>query len=146
MASLFSDNEKNAIESMLNDVHDTFKKSIYVYIEEVTSIDFSDTQFNPIYGRSFNQAKTSKDKKLTKHTVEARVFYDSQKDNEFIEDIGAGSSENIIRIKVNYDAKELIKNASVIEVDDERYSLISDAEAIGPFSNTYWKIYLKRDG
>ena len=146
MASIFSDSEKSGIESLLDDVHDTFKKNIFVYVEEITSVDFSDTQFNPIYGRSFNQAKTAKDKKLTKHTVEARVFYDSQKDNEFIEDIGAGSSENVVRIKVNYDAKELIKNASVIEVDDERYSLVSDAEAIGPFNNPYWKIYLKRDG
>ena len=87
MASIFSDSEKSAIESLLDDVHDTFKKNIFVYVEEITSVDFSDTQFNPIYGRSFNQSKTAKDKKLTKHTVEARVFYDSQKDNEFIEDI-----------------------------------------------------------
>ncbi len=146
MASIFNDSEKSAIESILDDVHDTFKKNIFVYVEEVSTVNFSDTQFNPIYGRSFNQAKTVEDKKLTKHTVEARVFYDKQKDNEIIEDIGAGSSENIIRIKVNYEAKELIKNASVIEVDDDTYSTMSDAEAIGPFNNPYWKIYLKRDG
>ena len=146
MASIFNEAEKSAIEGLLDDVHDTFKKNIYVYVEEVTSVKFSDIDFNPLYGRSLNQAKISKDKKLTKHTVEARVFYDKQKDNDLIEDIGAGSSENTVRIKVDYEAKELIKNASVIEVDNDRYSVVSDAEAIGPFSNPYWKIYLKRDG
>ena len=145
MASIFNDEEKASIESILSDVHDTFQKDVYVFIEEVTSIDLSDDSFNPLYGRSLNQAKAPEDKVLTKYTVQARVFYYRYNTNEIIEDIGLPSSENIVRLKIDEDAKELIKNASVVEIDESLYSVVADPEAVGPFQNKYWKVYLKRD-
>ena len=49
MASIFSDSEKSAIESLLDDVHDTFKNNIFVYVEEITTVaDNNDTDLNNI--------------------------------------------------------------------------------------------------
>ena len=37
MASLLTDAEKTEINSALSDVHDTFARDIYVYVEEASS-------------------------------------------------------------------------------------------------------------
>ena len=38
MASLLTDAEKTAINSALSDVHDTFARTIYVYVKEASSV------------------------------------------------------------------------------------------------------------
>jgi len=143
-SSIFTDTEKAAIADLLDNVHETFKKNIYVFVEEATSVGL-DTNYNPLYNRYKDQSKAVTDKVLKKYTYEARVKYFKKSDEQVLNDTGLPSSENVIRIKVNNEAKEKIKIASSIEVDGEKYSVISDPEGIGPFSIEYYKIYLKLD-
>ena len=116
MASLFTDDEKNAFANCLADVHDTFKQDVYVFIEEASSVGV-DTNYNPLYGRYKDQARVVTDKVLTKHTIEARVKYFKKGEEDLRLDIGLPSTENVIRLKVTSDGKEKLKNAVHVEVD-----------------------------
>ena len=68
MASLLTDAEKTAINSALSDVHDTFARTIYVYVEEASTMP-SELNFNPLYGRNKNVSKISSEETLTKHSL-----------------------------------------------------------------------------
>ena len=74
MASLLTEAEKTAINTALSDVHDTFARDIYVYVEEASSVP-AELNYNPLYGRTKNTASIpSVDRVLTKHTFAARIF------------------------------------------------------------------------
>lgn len=146
MASLFTTAEKSSIESCLQDVHDTFARDIYAFVEEAQSVG-SNTNYNSLYKRNTTTARVVTDKILTKYTVSARIFYPKQNDEEEMRDINLPSAEMLCRIKVTAADAETINKASVIEVDGENYSVISDTKAIGPFRvlTDFMQIYLKRN-
>jgi len=73
MASLFSDDEKAAIREVIDDVHDTFKREIYAYVEKASYTAFN-SDHNPLYGRNDNESRALPTR--TKHTIEARVHYE----------------------------------------------------------------------
>lgn len=135
MASLFSDSEKDGINDLLNDVHDTFRREIYAYIEQATT-EPQNNNYNPLYGRTLNQARVTTNIVREKFAILARVFYPKPNDRERLKDMPTPSSELLCRVKITPDDLETLKKASVIEVDDENYKLDSDAKFIGPFDVT----------
>jgi len=143
MASFFSDEEKSSIESIFDDLHDTFKRDVYVYTEIILEESFSSSDFNANYNRAKDLSKPRTT--VSKTTVSARVHYERWNPDDLLGDTGLPSSENIVRLKVDRSGYELIKNATFVEIDEERYSLISDSQVIDPFTENYYRIYLKRD-
>jgi hypothetical protein len=73
MASLLTDAEKTEINSALSDVHDTFARDIYIYVEEASSTP-AELNYNPLYGRTKNAAKISSETTLTKYTYGCSYF------------------------------------------------------------------------
>ena len=147
MASLLTDAEKTAINSALSDVHDTFARNIYVYVEETSSVPV-ELNYNPLYGRRKNTAKISSEQTLTKYTYSARIFYKNEHKEDIVDGNGQMNlmaSEGQIRIKVKSDAYEKIKICSRIEVDDQLYIVDGDAKVIGPFDAQFYSIFLKRE-
>lgn len=142
MSSFFTDDEKDEIESIFDDLHDTFKREVYVYSEIIEEESFSSNDFNAHYGRAKDQAKPAVTVK--KDTISARVHYERWNPENTLE-INLPSSELIIRLKVDRAGYELIKNSIFVEVDQERYSLVSDSSVIDPFTENYYRIYLRRD-
>ena len=147
MASLLTDAEKSAVQSALSDMHDTFARSIYVYVEETSSVPV-ELNYNPLYGRRKNTAKISSEQTLTKYTYSARIFYKNEHKEDIVDGNGQMNlmaSEGQIRIKVKSDAYEKIKICSRIEVDDQLYIVDGDAKVIGPFDAQFYSIFLKRE-
>lgn len=143
-SSLFTDSEKNELDGLLDNVHETFKKDIYAFIRESSAAPI-DLNFNPIYSTYKDESKAVTDNVLTKYTISARVKYFKKGEEEVLDDTGLSSSENVIRVKVTDADKEKLLISSHVEVDGERYSVISDSEVVGPFSSGYVKLYLRRD-
>lgn len=143
-SSLFNDDEKASIQDCIANVHETFKQEVYVFIEEAQEVEL-DTSYNPLYERTKNQSKGVSDKKLQKYTIQARVNYFKKGEEDVLDDTGLPSSENVIRLKVDNDANEKLKNAAFVEVDGNKCSVISDPEGVGPFSPQYYKVYLRID-
>ena len=147
MASLLTDAEKTAINSALSDVHDTFARNIYIYVEETASVPV-ELNYNPLYGRRKNTAKISSEQTLTKYTYSARIFYKNEHKEDIIDGNGQMNliaSEGQVRIKVKSDAYEKIKICSRIEVDDQLYIVDGDAKVIGPFDAQFYSVFLKRE-
>ena len=115
MASLLTDAEKTAINSALSDVHDTFSRTIYVYVEEASTVP-AELNYNPLYGRTKNAAKISSETTLTRHSFSARIYYKNEQNEDIIDGNGQMSllaSEGQVRIKVKSDAYEKIKICSI---------------------------------
>ena len=147
MASLLTDAEKSAVNSALSDVHDTFARTIYVYVEEASSVP-AELNFNPLYGRNKDVAKISSETTLTRHSFSARIFYKNEQKEDIIDgnaQMNLVGSEGQVRIKVKSDAYEKIKICSKIEVDDELFVVDGDAKVIGPFDTQFYSIFLKRE-
>ena len=148
MASLLTDAEKTDLQSALSDVHDTFARNIYVYVEQGGATAPAELNFNPLYGRKKDTSKISSNTSLTKYTYAARVYYESKQNEELVDGKGQmnlTASEGKIRVKVKSEAYEKIKICSRIEVDDNLYVVDGDAKVIGPFDAQFYSIYLKRE-
>lgn len=148
MASLLTSAQKTSIQSALADIHDTFARDIYVYVETKVATKPSNLNYNPLYGKAKDVAKVSSQTILTKHTFKARVMFENNQAESIVDanaQMNLKSSEGRVRIKVQSDAYEKIKICSRIEIDDALYILDSDAKNIGPFSTQYYMIYLKRE-
>jgi len=148
MASLLTAAQKSAIQSAMADVHDTFARDIYVYIEKQIATRPSTLNYNPLYGRTKDDSKLNSQTELVKHTIKARVSF-SPTQNESIVDAGGQfnltASQGRVRIKVDATAYEKVQDASRIEIDDILFVVDSDAKNVGPFSTQYYTVYLKRE-
>lgn len=148
MASLLTSSQKLAIKSALSEVHDTFARDIYVYVETQVATRPATLNYNPLYGRAKDSAQVSSQKELVKHTVKARVSY-SPSQGESVVDAGAQfnltASQGKVRIKIDSSGYGKVKDSSRIEIDDELYVLDSDAKNVGPFSTQYYTVILKRE-
>ena len=147
MASLLTASEKSDVQSALSDVHDTFARDIYVFVEEASSIP-AEANFNPLYGRTRNTSEISSNISLTKYTYSARVYYENKQKEDIVDGKGQMNlvaSEGKVRIKVKSTAYEKIKICSRIEVDGNLYVVDSDPKIVGPFDTQFYSIYLKRE-
>jgi len=148
MASLLTSAQKSAIQSALSEVHDTFARDIYVYIEKQVATRPSTLNYNPLYGRVKDTAKVSSQTELVKHTIKARVSF-TPNQGESVVDAGAQfnltASHGKVRIKVDSDGYEKVKDSSRIEIDDVLFVVDSDAKNVGPFSTQYYTVFLKRE-
>lgn len=145
MASLLDSIQKSSIHDVFDNVHDTFKRDIYIYVtEEETFID-TDGNHNPLYGDSEQRRRT---KEAEQYTKGARIKYMGEQDR--IYGVGVGSQIGIsfpnggIRLKVDEETYNLIKKAKKIRVDDRLCELVSSPSRPGPFNPNYWTIYLKQ--
>ena len=148
MASLLTDAEKTDLQSALSEVHDTFARNIFVYVEQGGATAPAELDFNPLYGRKKDTSKISSNTSLTKYTYAARIFYENRQKEDIVDGKGQMNlmaSEGKIRVKVKSEAYEKIKICSRIEVDDNLYAVDGDAKVIGPFDAQFYSIYLKRE-
>ncbi len=147
MASLFTDSEKTEIRSLFEDLHDTFKQDIYVFIEEALEEE-NNSDYNPLYERRKDQSLGSGQKVLTKHTIQARVHYFKKSENNELDNIGLPSSANVIRLKVDQEGLNLLNKSSFVKIDENKCQVISNPESVGPFVSSgalYYKVYVKVD-
>ena len=147
MASYLTVEQKATFNNVLNNMHDTFAKTIYVYVEEAQTVSV-DVNYNPLYGRVKDQSKSQLSKVLTKYEYQARVYYPSSQ-AESIVDFGAQtnllSSQGRVRIKVKAEVVEKIKICSKIEINDMLYVLDSDLKIEDQISQNFYTLFLKRE-
>jgi len=142
-SSLFTDDEKDDLSDLLDNVHETFKKVIYAFVEENSNTPV-DLNYNPIYGSYKDESKGITDNVLTKNTINARVKYFKKGEEDKLDDTGLTSSESLVRVKVTNADKETLLISSFVDIDGEKYTVVSDTEVIGPFGSQYYKLYLRR--
>lgn len=144
--SIFSDDEIGEIEEMLDSVHETFSIPITYFTNKEEVILIS----NPNHNFLFNGAPTNTTTQSVEVTgvIQARVLHAKKYSVNALKFEGNNLSnillaEGEIRLKVDVDGHDILKEAKRIRVDGFLCEISSDGRPIGPFSRKYYSYILK---
>ncbi len=146
MASLISSGQKNQLENVFVDVHDTFSRTITIYTVKKKIFVATNQTYNALYSRI--KDSTTEKKEVTSTTVQARVQYMTK---QYIEEEYAlraqtnlPISEGQLRIKLDEAGYTSFKFANRIEIDGVVWKIKTDASRIGLFSPKFYMLFLER--
>jgi hypothetical protein len=146
MTNLIPNSDKNKYDKVFDDIHDTFAREITIFKKEKKIFIATNNTYNALYSRIKNEKGNSKTVEEIK--IKARIAYAGNfeflRQNSENEILGIDIPSDHIRIKVNLQGYNLIKQATDIEVDGELFNVSSDAAKSGIFSVNYYNILLKR--
>jgi len=154
MANLIPSADKVKYDAAFDDIHDTFAKTIFVYKifnERFIGINMGQN-YNGLYDQALDQNELGTASKINEQVrkieTRARVLYISKQNDT--EDSVTGQQTALkfpvgsIRLKLEQDAFELIKDAKEIEVDGELFNLDTDSSKSGMFTVKHHIVYLKK--
>lgn len=148
MAGFLSENQKNNIKSIIDQIHDTFAREITVFkIGQRTAIASSPT-YNALYRQQSSNSSTTE----VSQTFSARIKY-VEMNEELLQDSSSNSSYSAgqdkiilpagtVKIKVNLEGYEYVREAKRIELDGRRFSIKSDGKPLGMFGPQYYEFIL----
>ena len=126
MASLLQTTEITSLVSILGDVFDTFKRQITINKSPKKVI----SQINQSQLFGYGEAANPVNYAYTPQSgiYYAKVSYLEYKGDEYIQDFQSKVDSNLVRIKVQSDAKEYIENGTTenIEIDNKTFNLLGD--------------------
>lgn len=143
---LLTSGQKEEVGNVFEHLHDTFKRPIYSHKDAEITILSEDPNYSSLYGRQINSA--TRPKTLQKQSFFARILY--QKPEIKASNLGGDSSLKIllpnadVRLKVDEEAKDYIKDSKRIEINNELYEIVSYPQPLGPFSYNYYIIHLNK--
>jgi hypothetical protein len=147
--SLLSNAEKSALNSVFDDIHETFARDIIVYKDASQIVIITDPNFNPLYntgGQTTSVINTPVYK-----TFKARIQYNDDIKKEYWEEYKANAQIKLqevvgtVRIKIRVDDYEYIKDGRRFDLDGARYVLNSSNRPHGLFGVRFQTLYLKPD-
>lgn len=146
MASYLTNNEKAALESVMDNVHETFARTIFAYKESQKVIVSTDPNFNFLY----NNVKGVKNivNKTQFKLLKARVLY-MDKQNEVSFDSQVDSQIKVshdigeVRIKLDSDGYNYFKDAKRVEIDGRLMFKVTDVKKHGLFKPRFFTYYLR---
>lgn len=144
--SFLTDAEKTAINSVFDELHDTFKRSITVYRIGKSALVATDASFNGMYEKTLGKQGGAKPT-YTKTTIYARIKYFSKAElagPDLQGQTGVYIPSGTVRLKVTAADYESLKGAEKIEIDGQLYKLLAMPVAVGPFGVNHYAIYLTR--
>ena len=149
MASILSSEQKKALETVMQSMHDTFSRSIFAYKEAQKLILSTDENFNYLYNNVKGVSQILK--KTQFKAISARIqymdrnntsMYDSQVDAQIKVEGPVGE----VRIKVDEEGNEYFKDAKRVEIDGRMFFKVTDVKKHGLFRPKYFTYYLKPAG
>lgn len=150
MASLISTVRQDAINVVLKNLHDTFSKEIIAYKNAVAVCDTPSSSYNSIYDNA--GPSTSVTYTEIKQTFMARVYFVKSDQEFFYNGRGLNGSndklilpQGFVKIIVEADAYEFIKESRKVEFDGVVYSVRSAGNHANPeglFGNTFYEFHL----
>jgi hypothetical protein len=147
MGSLISNSDKEAFESVFDDIHDTFARDIKFIKEAQRVILSTDPNYNYLYKNTKGQI-SSVQRKIVEATFKARILYIGRQnegmfDGEVDAQIKVEKHVGEVRIKVDKDGYSYLKETKRCEFDGRKFSIVSDEMPHGLFSPKYYTFYLK---
>jgi hypothetical protein len=143
--SYLSATQKRNIADVFDSIHQTFQRPITIYKNGERVSLSSNSQYNAFYK---TQGSNTEFTEVSLETT-ARIRY-VKADEELFEfsDGTAGGNQNkvalpagSVKIKVNREGYEFIKDAKRIELDGNRYAIVSNARQIAMFGPDYSPYY-----
>lgn len=147
MGSLISDSDKEAFQSVFDDIHDTFAREIKFIKDAKKVILSTDPNYNYLYNNVKGQVSSVKYNIIEK-TFKARILYIGRQ-NEDLFDAEAGAQIKVdkhvgeVRIKVNAEGYSYLKDTKRCEFDGRKFTVITDEMPHGLFVPHFYTFYLK---
>ena len=114
--SFISDSQKTSIQSIIDDIHETFARTITVYEEGERVLIAASATYNGIYGKT-NTGSSSVSRTVVSHSIKARIKYINA-EGENLSDSQIGSQLDI----------ELINGSVRLTVDGAGYDILREAK------------------
>lgn len=152
MPSLISAAEAASYQVALNDVFDTFARPFLLYLEAQTAVISTSMTYSRFGQHDQNAAINADNVAVTPqvYTVTGCILYNK---NQPWMDISPGDdgqlklkeSDGIVRIKVEEQGYQLLKDAKVVSLDGFNFQLNSNARPHGLLGNpTRWTLTLEK--
>tara|TARA_Y100000592_G_C5482423_1_gene326500 strand:- start:2974 stop:3438 length:465 start_codon:yes stop_codon:yes gene_type:complete len=147
MASLISQADKDAIEAIFNDIHDTFARDLYVYKQPATTVISPSLDYNGLYNNVQGNKTIQNNPQI--RTFKARIKYldTSEETTENVADLNSQLQVQRpiqeVRIKIDKAGYEYIKDSKRVELDGRRFVINRDVVPHGVFSPNYYNVYLR---
>jgi hypothetical protein len=143
--SYLSTAQKDYLNGIFDNVHETFAREITVYMDPVITVITASPTFNALYNADLPSAVNTPEYTPVSYKFKARIHYMSQEQSLFP---GAEAQQRIvypvgtIKIKVNAEAFGYLKEAKRVEFEGRRYSMVSDYKPFGIFGPKYYSFIL----
>ena len=148
MASLISDSEKSSLNSVMDDQHDTFARSVTIVKDPIETVSTQNNEFNSIYGNA--GATTSITYTAQSSTVKARIQYGADFSEDYFtaakspNQIKVYIPEGLVRMKIKASDLTAVSEAKRIEFDNQKFSIYSDFRGHGLFDSQFYTVMLKK--
>ena len=130
----------------MQNMHDTFARSIFVYKESLKVIISSDPNFNYLYNNVKGVKQTIRKSQFKQ--IKARISYmDKQTeinlDAEVDSQIKVSQAIGEVRIKIDKEGQDYFKDAKRIEIDGRLFFTVTDVKKHGLFGTNFFTYYLR---
>lgn len=142
MAGFLTQNQKENIKSIIDRIHETFARDITVFKIGTRTAISSSQNYNFIYRQQSTNTETTE----VFQTFKARIKYVSAEE-QLLPDGNAGQDKIIlpagsVKIKVDINGYNYLKEAKRVEFDGFRFSIKSDGKPLGMFGPQYYEFLL----
>jgi hypothetical protein len=145
--SLISDSQKTAIKSIIDDIHETFARTITVFEEGERVLIAASSTYNGIYGKT-EGGGSSVSRTVVSHSVKARIKYinaDEQNlaDGQINSQLDINLINGSVRITVDSDGYDILREAKRCDFEGRKYEISSKGQPTGIFGPQYFHFFLK---
>jgi|TARA_A100001015_G_C15036364_1_gene736491 hypothetical protein len=147
MPSLINSNLKAAIEEAMDNMHDTFARTIIAYKDSKRVIISTNEDYNYLYKNVNGSIEESIRHTIQFDTFKARILYADKQGQQMVDGDATASIKierpvGEVRIKVDQIGYNYIKDAKRIEIDGALFYKNSDVRKHGLLSPRYYTYYL----
>lgn len=140
-----TDLDKTECQSMLQEVFDAYKEKIVVYKTPISTFIVTEN-YNFAYGAAQNNSNViyTPQRMEFEATIEYLDSLTTAKKQFPIESLNLSATENYVRISIQNDAKDWLENSEEIELDGNKFKLISTGQPRGLFNRAWFDYLLQR--
>lgn len=148
MASFLTDSEKSSLNSVMDDLHDTFKRTIKVYKNASKTINTQNNSYNSIYGNAGSVSSVINTPQYTE--IDATIQYANNYNDQFFSDeetdppqLKIKIPQGKVEIKIKAADLEVAKNGKRFVFDNTTFTIDSDFLAHGLFGVRFYTFFVK---
>ena len=143
MPSLIPQADISGFTGALADHFDTFKREIIVYKEPQRVVNSG--PFDSVLAGYEDSSSTNVSYVPVSGVYSGLVVYEDEQDTRYVNMLNSNVNKGVIKIKVEKDARDFIKNGKTerIEVDEKSFNTISDDKIQNYIGLNYYIFYLE---
>jgi hypothetical protein len=153
MSSLFTDQEKTNLASLISDIADTWDRDIIVYKSPSEVVAFSNEEsFNRFSKNNFNLL-TNPQNNFLRYVIKGRILYDPKLKDAFLTPYSSAGTDDsqlklknvdgIVRVKIRKEFYEIFSDAKQFDLDGFRFNIEGLGRPHGLFDVDYYTFYLR---